>query len=137
MNDLQAALRAAIENEGLRPDVHRAIMARHRHEWPTLWRAIDALLAASEPGAYGWRESCGYECPFTAEAHEKDERIGHAFEAARAEPGAGLRAALESIMRKSDPGVNVTDYRPPNDERGERLTAIYLVARSALEGSSE
>lgn len=41
-------LRAAIHDEGQRPDIHRGVMRRHRMEWPTLWRAIDVLLA--EPG---------------------------------------------------------------------------------------
>lgn len=39
-------LRLAIEDEGPRPDLHRATLARHRAEWPTLWRAIDNLLEA-------------------------------------------------------------------------------------------
>lgn len=41
-------LRRAIEDRGQRPDVHDAIMRRHRAEWPTLWAAIDALLAHSD-----------------------------------------------------------------------------------------
>lgn len=45
--DVQA-LRAAIEDEGVAPGHHREIMARHRSEWPTLWRAIDAILEAGE-----------------------------------------------------------------------------------------
>lgn len=40
-------LRRAIEDEGPVPSYHRRIMRRHRDEWPTLWRAIDALLARS------------------------------------------------------------------------------------------
>lgn len=48
-----AALEAAIADRewldatltvpGPRPDVHRQIEQRHRHEWPTLWSAIDRL----------------------------------------------------------------------------------------------
>ena len=34
---------AAIENEGRAPAYHQMIMARHRREWPTLWKALDAL----------------------------------------------------------------------------------------------
>ena len=34
----------AVENEGTHPTYHRKIMARHRREWPTLWKAIDALI---------------------------------------------------------------------------------------------
>lgn len=37
-------LRHAVEDKGLRPDVHDAIMRRHRSEWPTLWAAIDRIL---------------------------------------------------------------------------------------------
>jgi hypothetical protein len=33
----------AIEDEGRVPRYHRQIMARHRKEWPTLWRAIDRI----------------------------------------------------------------------------------------------
>lgn len=32
-------------NPGPRPEVHRDVLERHRAEWPTLWRAIDALVA--------------------------------------------------------------------------------------------
>lgn len=49
MSDLTKAiqdLREAIRNEGSHPAWHRGIMERHRREWPTLWKAIDALLAA-------------------------------------------------------------------------------------------
>jgi hypothetical protein len=37
-------LRRAIEDEGGNPRHHRETMARHRDEWPALWRAIDGLL---------------------------------------------------------------------------------------------
>lgn len=36
----------AILDEGRSPALHRQTMARHRREWPTLWVALDALLAA-------------------------------------------------------------------------------------------
>lgn len=39
------AVRTAIRDEGPRPKWHRAMMERHRREWPTLWAALDALLA--------------------------------------------------------------------------------------------
>jgi len=38
-------IHAAVTNAGLNPEYHRAIMARHRHEWPELWRRIDEALA--------------------------------------------------------------------------------------------
>lgn len=38
-------IREAIRNEGPNPGAHREVMGRHRREWPTLWHAIDALLA--------------------------------------------------------------------------------------------
>lgn len=37
-------VREAIENEGPVPEFHRKVMAKHREEWPTLWRALDSLL---------------------------------------------------------------------------------------------
>ena len=43
------AIRRAIQDEGPQPAFHRATMARHRKEWPTLWAAIDAALSASPP----------------------------------------------------------------------------------------
>jgi hypothetical protein len=36
----------AIKEEGVNPQHHREVMTKHRKEWPTLWRAIDRLLAA-------------------------------------------------------------------------------------------
>jgi len=43
-------LRESITNEGSKPRYHREIQARHRREWPTLWKAIDNLLrAVQEP----------------------------------------------------------------------------------------
>lgn len=38
-----ADLEVAIITEGRIPKYHREVMARHRKEWPTLWRAIDKL----------------------------------------------------------------------------------------------
>lgn len=32
----------AIEDEGPQPNHHRFTMSRHRVEWPTLWKALDA-----------------------------------------------------------------------------------------------
>ncbi len=46
-------IREAILNEGPHPSLHKQIMAKHRKEWPTLWRALDKLMAAEvEPN--GW-----------------------------------------------------------------------------------
>jgi hypothetical protein len=47
---------AAINNPGPIPSMHRRVMARHRKEFPTLWSAIDALLAAN-PHLTGVRRS--------------------------------------------------------------------------------
>lgn len=41
----EGLLREAIQDEGPNPEHHRETMARHRREWPTLWRAIDAFLS--------------------------------------------------------------------------------------------
>jgi hypothetical protein len=49
----EAAVRAvvqAITNEGRVPGYHRQVMQRHRSEWPTLWRALDQLVAATSQG---------------------------------------------------------------------------------------
>lgn len=37
-------LRQAVTVKGQNPMHHDRIMARHRAEWPTLWRAIDRIL---------------------------------------------------------------------------------------------
>ena len=37
-------VRRAVQNEGPVPKHHRAVMARHRREWPALWEAIDRLM---------------------------------------------------------------------------------------------
>jgi hypothetical protein len=38
----------AIRDEGRSPGYHLAVMEKHRGEWPTLWHALDELLAALE-----------------------------------------------------------------------------------------
>lgn len=42
-------LRKAIADEGTHPEYHRALMSRHRREWPKLWAAIDAVLLGRSP----------------------------------------------------------------------------------------
>lgn len=37
-------IRDAIENEGISPGYHCRVMAQHKSEWPTLWRAIEEAL---------------------------------------------------------------------------------------------
>ena len=49
IDTLTAALREAVENEGTHPEYHRAVMAKHRREWPVLWSAIDAILSGETP----------------------------------------------------------------------------------------
>ena len=43
--ELIAAIRAAILDEGHEPAYHRQVLARHRREWPTLWRVLDQIAA--------------------------------------------------------------------------------------------
>lgn len=43
-DDLTRDLTKAINNEGRNPAYHRETMARHRKEWPTLWKIIDEAL---------------------------------------------------------------------------------------------
>lgn len=38
-------VRRAIQDPGRSPSHHREVMARHRREWPTLWAALDRLIA--------------------------------------------------------------------------------------------
>ena len=38
-------LRQAVKDEGPKPRFHREVEMRHRRQWPTLWSAIDRLLA--------------------------------------------------------------------------------------------
>jgi hypothetical protein len=38
----------AIQVEGPVPQYHRHVMRKHRSEWPTLWRAIDEIVAIHE-----------------------------------------------------------------------------------------
>lgn len=35
----------AVVIEGPQPALHRRTLRRHRRQWPTLWKAIDALVA--------------------------------------------------------------------------------------------
>lgn len=43
-DDMMNALTKAINNQGRNPKYHRETMARHRKEWPTLWKIIDKEL---------------------------------------------------------------------------------------------
>lgn len=46
-SELHAAcieLAGAVLDVGPNPNHHQAVMARHRQEWPTLWRAIDGII---------------------------------------------------------------------------------------------
>lgn len=36
----------ALDVEGRCPPHHQAVMAKHRYEWPVMWRAIDGLREA-------------------------------------------------------------------------------------------
>jgi hypothetical protein len=38
----------AVKVKGPAPGQHEATMARHRKEWPTLWKALDDLLRSLE-----------------------------------------------------------------------------------------
>ena len=49
-------LRNAVENEGARPDVHRAVMRETERQWPTLMRAVRAVLDAHPPEPKGANE---------------------------------------------------------------------------------
>lgn len=52
LRELAARLKIieAIYIKGPAPELHDATMARHRAEWPSLWTAIDALLATTTEG---------------------------------------------------------------------------------------
>lgn len=39
-----SAVSQAVRVEGPNPRYHREVMARHRREWPELWKALDRLL---------------------------------------------------------------------------------------------
>lgn len=41
-------VRRAIRVKGPQPRLHDEMMARHRKEWPTLWKALDDLLRQLE-----------------------------------------------------------------------------------------
>lgn len=34
----------AVKDEGRVPEYHRAVIKKHRAEWPTLWRAVDPII---------------------------------------------------------------------------------------------
>ena len=42
--DAWMEVRRAVLDKGRAPRLHDEIMAQHRHEWPTLWAAIDNAL---------------------------------------------------------------------------------------------
>jgi hypothetical protein len=43
-----ANLIAAVKNNGPVPQYHRHVMKKHRDEWPTLWKAIDAIIEMND-----------------------------------------------------------------------------------------
>ena len=43
-------LRNALCGIGPQPEDAAQVQARHRREWPTLWNALDNLMAATFPG---------------------------------------------------------------------------------------
>lgn len=51
MSDAVQAVISAIRDPGSHPDWHREVMARHRAEWPTLWRALDQSWLSDTPEA--------------------------------------------------------------------------------------
>ncbi|MGH7458711.1 MAG: hypothetical protein ACREKN_06505 [Longimicrobiaceae bacterium] len=44
VREVAERVREAIRNEGLLPGYHRAVMEKHRLEWPVLWEVLDELL---------------------------------------------------------------------------------------------
>lgn len=50
MSDALEAVRAAVRDKGSHPAYHDDMMARHRRQWPTLWRALDVLLKSPTGG---------------------------------------------------------------------------------------
>jgi hypothetical protein len=46
-------VREAIRNEGPQPSYHRRVMLEHRHQWPTLWAALDGLVDAIDKAERG------------------------------------------------------------------------------------
>ena len=53
------AVRRAITDAGSHPGYHRSVMRRHRAEWPSLWHALDKLLA-DRPGTNAKLPPVGY-----------------------------------------------------------------------------
>lgn len=47
LREKNARLVEAVRDEGTHPAYHREVMARHRKEWPTLWRTIDGIVRAA------------------------------------------------------------------------------------------
>jgi hypothetical protein len=45
---LCAQLAKAVKDEGRVPAYHRAVLKKHRAEWPVLWTAIDAIIKEME-----------------------------------------------------------------------------------------
>ena len=43
-------LRNALRGVGPQPEDAEEVQVRHRREWPTLWNALDNLMAATFPG---------------------------------------------------------------------------------------
>ena len=51
MNRQQQAVKAvvmAVRDPGRAPRFHYRLMFRHRKQWPTLWKALDELIASYE-----------------------------------------------------------------------------------------
>ena len=46
--ELAFAIHRAIKVEGKNPRYHRKVLAKHRLEWPYLWKHIDELMAEVE-----------------------------------------------------------------------------------------
>lgn len=50
-DDAVHAVIEAVTNEGPQPTYHRAQLERLRHEWPTLWQALHALIGIEKTRA--------------------------------------------------------------------------------------
>lgn len=44
-------VRRAVRDQGPVPAHHRAVLRRHREEWPALWRALDRLILIGDTAA--------------------------------------------------------------------------------------